>query len=77
MFLTALMDVTTVPLRNADAAAVEAAGLVWFPLARQAANPGIAADQSARALAPVYWVTWYRDSAISDAVGGEGDISRV
>ena len=46
------MVVTAAPMRNIDAAAAAAAGLVWGHLARQVGTPGIPAIQLERALAP-------------------------
>ena len=50
-FLTCMV-VTAAPMRNIDAAAAAAAGLVWGHLARQVGTPGIPAIQLERALAP-------------------------
>ena len=66
----AIMVVTTIPLRNVDSAASEAAGLVWGHLARQVADPDATAAKLARALVPVYGVTWNRAVITSGAVGG-------
>ena len=45
-------------------------------VARQVANPGIAAFQLARDLAPFYGVTWNRELVTSDAFGGGANVNR-
>ena len=70
MFLF-LMVITTLPRRNADPDASQAAGLVWGHLARQFADPNATAAKLARALVPVYGVTWNIAVITSTAVGGE------
>ena len=77
MLAIILMAVTKVPLRNADVAAAEAAGLVWGHLARQVEGPTATASKLARALAPVYGVTWNRAAITADAFGGTDNINRV
>ena len=72
-----VMVITTLPRRNADSAASEAAGLVWGHLARQVADPNATATKLARALVPVYGVTWNRAVITSTAVGGTTEINRV
>ena len=67
------MVVTKVPLRNADVAAAEAAGLVLGHLSR----PTATSAKLARALVPVYGVTWNRAVITSDAVGGTDDMNCV
>ena len=72
-----IMVVTTLPLCNVDSASSEAAGLVWGHLERQVADPDASAAKLARALVPVYGVTWNRAVITSDAVGGTNEINRV
>ena len=69
--------IAKLPRRDADSAASETAGLVWGHLARQVADPTATAAKLARALDPVYGVTWNRAVINSDAVGGTGGINRV
>ena len=76
MFLV-LMAITKLPPHNADSAASEATGLVWGHLARQVAGPTATSVKLARALVPVYGVTWNRAVRTSDAVGGTNEINRV
>ena len=76
MFLF-VMAVTTLPRHNVDSAASEAAALVWGHLARQVADPNATAAKLARALAPVYGVTWNRAAITSTAVGGTNEINRI
>ena len=76
MFL-AIMVIAKLPRRIADSAASEAAGMVWGHLARQLAGPTATAAKLARALAPVYGVTWNRSVITSNADGGENEINRV
>ena len=76
MFLVC-MTLAKIPLRNADSAASEAAGLVWGHLARQVADHTATAAKLARALAPVYGVTWNRAVITSDSVGWTGGINHV
>ena len=68
------MVATAAPLRNVDTSDAEEAGLIWGHLARQALV--IAAAKLARALVPVYGVTWNRDAITSDDVGMEDNINR-
>ena len=72
-----IMVATTLPLQNVDSAASEAAGLVWGHLARQLAGPSASAAKLARALVPVYGMTWNREVTTSPAVGGANEINRV
>ena len=71
------MTIAKLPRRNADSAAAEGDGLVWGHLARQVAGPTATAAKFARALAPVYGVTWNRAVITPDAVGWAGIINHV
>ena len=72
-----VMVITTLPRRNADSDASEAAGLVWGHLARHVVDPNATAAKLSRALVPVYGVTWNRAVITSTAVGGTTEINRV